>query len=531
MKNSLFIVASFLLLFSCRVDELKVEDWKPIAAIPLAYSNFDVYDVLTRTDSLDELLVFGTDGLMALNYKGELFSLRLDEILDLPDQSISQPLSFSESEADLIDSGIGLSSSFNIDTPLETDPEGIRIDEIVMLGGSFEFTYTIIQDEVFSGSLTLSNILNANSNPLSFVISSVDTEVGVPETVSFDLTGASILPTWEDPDNVLNIDFEFDVTDNPDNDAIEGDALDINISILQPEMDYIVGYFGQIPINTDRDSVSIRIFDNGLTGTFALEEAFIDLNIENSFGLPVAFDLTEVSSLNLDSGEETDLIFPNDLELQGQATLNGPPEEAVFAFDNNNTNVIELFEPSPKTIFFQLNASANPNGEPPIEMPNFIKHDSRLDVEIDVLLPLNGYAQDLLFIDTLSTELSFDEYAEIDSLEFKLASSNGFPISADAQILFLNENNDPLDSLFTHSTAFFASGDINADGIVQSPGLTTVFATLDNEKAANLDSTEKVVIRVLANTTNSSNQQIVRFMEDYSMDVRLGVKIYGNIEQ
>ena len=510
---------------------MEVENWKPIAAVPIAYSNFDVYDVLNRTDSLEELLVFDEQGLMALNYKGELFSLGLEEILDLPNQSVSQGFDFSSSEADLVDNGIGLNSSFNIDTPLETDPAGIRIDEIVMMGGSIDFTYTIIQDEVFNGTLSLSNILDANEDPLSFVISSNDAVVGVPEVVTFDLTGSSILPTWNDPENILNIDFEFDVMDNPGHDAVEGDALDINISIIEPELDYIVGYFGQLPVNTDRDSVSIRIFDNGLSGTFALEEAFIDLNIENSFGLPVAFDLTQVTSLNLETGEEIDLVFPSDLELAGQATLNGPPEEVTFSFDNDNTNVIDLFEPSPKTIFFQLNATGNPDGEPAPEMPNFIKHDSRLDVEIDVLLPMKGYAQDLLFIDTLDTELSFDEYAEIDSLQFKLASSNGFPMTADAQIVFLNEFGNSIDSLFTQNTAIFASGDIDADGIVTSRGLSTVYATLGNERAARLDSTEQVIIRVLANTTQSNSQTIVRFMEDYSMDVRLGVKIYGNIEQ
>lgn len=530
MKKHIFLALSVLLLFSCKIDEVEVEDWKPIAAVPIAYTNFDVYDVLDRADSLDELLVFDTDGLMALNYKGNLFSLGLDEILDLPDQSISRAFSFSAGEADLLNNGIGGSSSFNTDTPLETDPEGIRIDEILMLGGTIEFTYTVIQDEVFSGSLILANILDANSDPLSFPISSIDAVVGVPQTVTFDLTGATIIPTWIDPENILNIDFEFDVTDNPDNTALEGDALDLNISINDPALDYIVGYFQQIPINTDRDSVSIRIFDNGLSGTFALEEAFIDLNIVNSFGLPVAFDLAQVSSLNLDTGEETDLVFPDDLELEGQATLNGPPEEVTFSFDNNNTNVIDLFEPSPKTIFFELNASANPNGEPPPEMPNFIKHDSRLDVEIDVLLPLKGYAQDLLFIDTLNIELSFDEYTEIDSLEFKVFASNGFPMTADAQIIFLSENGTRLDSLFTQRTAIFASGAIDADGIVQSPGLSTVYAKLNNERTARLDSTEQVIIQVLSNTAQSDTQQIVRFMENYSMDVRLGVKIYGNIE-
>ncbi|MEO0405478.1 MAG: hypothetical protein AAF193_11455, partial [Bacteroidota bacterium] len=351
-----------VVLFGCQVDDVTVEDWNPIAAVPLASTNFDIYDVFERSDTLESLFVVDEEGLMALEYEGSLFSFGLDEILDLPDQSISQSVSFSSTDAELIDTGVGIGSSLDFDTPLETDPEDIRIDEVKMMGGQVIFNYTVLQNENFEGNLTIDNIFDTQGNPLVFDIDNEGAAPGQPIQEVFDLTGASIAPVFEDPDNVLSISFSFNVTNNSEHTASEGEALDIQIQLIEPEIDYITGYFGQIPINTDQDSVRIRIFDNGLTGTFRLEEAFIDLNIVNSFGLPVAFDLDEITSINIDSGDETPLNFPDDLGLDGQETLNGMPEETTISFNNDNTNIVEVLEPSPKTIYFSLNATGNPDG-------------------------------------------------------------------------------------------------------------------------------------------------------------------------
>lgn len=517
-------------LFACTIDDVTVEDWSPIAAIPIASTNFDVEDLFERSDSLESLFVVDEEGLLALEYNGNLFSFGLEDLLDLPNQSITQEISFSQTDADAIDAGLGIGTSQEFDTPLTTDPDDIRIDEIRMMGGSVDFIYMLQQDEAFQGTLELLNITDAEGNPLTFSIDSESATVGVPQTASFDLTGAVIAPTYENDENYLAFSFVFNVANNPNHTAFEGVALEMTIEINDPEMDYITGYFGQLPVNTDQDSVRIRIFNKGLTGVFQLEQAFIDLEIENSFGLPVAFDLTDIQSVNLTTGEETDLIFDNNYELEGQATLNSEPEMAVLSFDHNNTNITDVLEPSPKTIYFALNAVANPDGPPPPDMPNFIKHDSRLDVGIDVLLPLKGFAQNLLFTDTVETEINFDSYDEIDSLEFKVYTANGFPMSASAQVVFLNDMDEPLDSLFTSLTPLFDPAPVDANGASIGKSEKRVFATLENERSMNLDNTTKVAFRVLANTTNSTDEQFVRFQEEYNMDIRIGVKIFGNIE-
>ncbi len=516
-------------LYSCDVDNLKYDDWKPIIAVPLAYSDFDVYDVLNRTDSLQELLVVDEDGLLALNYKGDLFSFSLDELLDIPNQNYSQALPLTATMATAIESGLGASFSDAIEFPLNIDPSDVRVDELVFLSGNVNLSYTILQDEVFEGDITFGNLVDQNNAPLSFSISSTGVNPGQTITQSFDLTAARMSPNYDGTENLIALDFGISIANNPNHTAMSGDAINIEVDLSNINIDYITGYFGQLSINTDQDSVRIKIFDNIINGTFALEEAFIDLNVENSFGLPVDFSLEDVTSFNLETGEEIDLTFPSDLTLAGQTELNGTPEEVTFSFNNNNTNVVDLLEPTPKVVYFALNATSNPNGPPPPDQPNFIRHDSRLDVGIDVLLPLKGYAQDIVLIDTLDVAIDFDEYEEVDSIEFKIRTLNGFPTRGDVQVVFLDELQLPIDSLFPAPSPIIQSGLVNSIGIVETPTENTQVISVDQGSADNLSNTDKIVIIAVMNTTNSQNQDIVRFMDDYRLKINLGAKIYGNI--
>ncbi len=523
------LILAFITLHSCDVDNLKYDDWKPVVAVPLAYSDFDVYDVLNRTDSLQELLVVDEDGLLALNYKGELFSFSLDELLDIPDQNYNQTLQLSATMASTIESGLGASFSDAIEFPLNIDPSDVRVDEVVFLSGNVNLSYTILQNEVFEGSITFGNLVDQNNTPLSFSISSTGVNPGQTITESFDLTGARMSPNYDGTENLIALDFGISISNNPDNTAVSGDALNIEVDLSEINIDYITGYFGQLSINTDQDSVRIKIFDNIINGTFALEEAFIDLNVENSFGLPVDFSLDDVTSFNLETGEEIDLTFPTDLALAGQTELNGTPEEVTFSFNNGNTNVVDLLEPTPKVVYFALNATSNPNGPPPPDQPNFIRHDSRLDVDIDVLLPLKGYAQDILLIDTLDVDIEFDEFEEVDSIEFKIRTLNGFPTRGDVQVVFLDELQTPIDSLFLEPSPIILSGLVNSSGIVDTPVENTQVVSVDQASADNLGNTDKIVVIAVLNTINNQNEDIVRFMDDYRLKINLGAKIYGNI--
>jgi hypothetical protein len=278
-KAIYLLLIAFFALYSCDVDNLKYDNWKPVIAVPLVYSDFDVYDILNRTDSLNELLVVDEDGLLALNYKGELFSFTLEELLAIPDQDYSRTLDFTSIMATSIDADAGASFSDVVDFPLEIDPQDARVDEVVFMSGEVLFSYTIIQDEVFEGNLTFENLLDQNNQPLSFSLNSNGILLGETVTETFDLSGARLSPNFDGTDNQITLEFSISISNNSNHTASADEAIAIGVDLSNIQIDYITGYFGQLSINTDEDSVRIKIFDNVINGTFALEEAFIDLTV------------------------------------------------------------------------------------------------------------------------------------------------------------------------------------------------------------------------------------------------------------
>jgi len=537
MKKILLVCISLLLfLASCEPDELEYEDYRPIVAVPLIHSILDVYDVLERVDSLNELIVIDDDGLLALTYQGKLFSLELDDVLNFPNISESFNGSITAGQATSLNSGLNatFSASYPIELNIDVESSTVRIDSILLEGGDLQLNINLIQDEFVAGSLTIPGLFDAQGDPVIIAFVPSDFVNGVLNR-SINLAGYRLFPTYTPPnDNAINLNAELSLSDNTDNTASAGQFFNASLSLNNFNFSYVFGYFGQIAVNTDQDSVTIRIFENAIDGYFHLEEATINLLTTNSFGLPVSVGFTNISSINLNTGVITPLNLSESFEIGGQETINSSPSISNFVIDNNNSNIGDFLEPTPKTVFFQLNATSNPDGEPIPPNTNFVASGSRLDVDIEVLLPLFGYAQDIIIRDTLDTEISFDDFDEVDSLELKLFTINGFPADAEIQLTFLDEFDNVIDFLFeggqNNLTLFMESGITNDQGIVISSTELITTRTLDAVGAENLEQTRKIIVTSRLNTFESDLQNVVRFMDDYTLEVKLGVKIFGNIE-
>src|ERR1035437_10877225 len=95
-KKSMLLIASFLfmaiLIFtiqSCIKDNFKLNklaktDWNPNIAVPLIYSSLTVQDILTKADHQGVVSV-GNDNFCTIVYKGNLFSLKGSDLIQIPD--------------------------------------------------------------------------------------------------------------------------------------------------------------------------------------------------------------------------------------------------------------------------------------------------------------------------------------------------------------------------------------------------------------------------------------------------------------
>ncbi|MFK7757742.1 MAG: hypothetical protein AB8B53_12500 [Flavobacteriales bacterium] len=522
-----------LLLGGCRsdFDDLELESWKPIAALPLVSSEITVNDVLTELNHPEEVLIL-ENGVVALNYKGELVSFSPNDLLALPAQSESETFQLGGAEALAIDNSGGVEVDFpvNVAIPLTIDPSDVRIDEVLLNTGNLSISFTRLQDENLTGELEIAELKDENGNALAVSFSG-NGLVGVAETVSVDLAGYTLEPTFIPPStHRVNLGGILTVSDNSMNTAAAGDFVDFSLELTDLVFEHVLGDFGNLSLGADGDSISVDLFQNIQSGQFTLNEAIINLNVTNSFGIPTLVELGQVVSVNQNTGEVTPLLLEN-INLSGQTDLGGVPEMETFTFDNSNSQVTSLFEPAPKLVLFNISTESNPDGSPPPSSPNFIMSESAIDIDIDLILPLEGYAENLVVTNTIPADIGFEEYAGIDSLEFKLFTNNSFPLDISLQAYFLDELGIEVDSLFLDDTSIISSAEVNANGDVVSSSEQVSFIKLNEERSLNLENVTDVRFRARFNTSDSENEKDVRIKEDQTVDIKLGVKIFGNIEE
>ncbi|MFT5845054.1 MAG: hypothetical protein ACI8QW_000930 [Saprospiraceae bacterium] len=530
MKNIyLSFIALSLVITGCKDDfeDLEFEDWKPIIAIPLVSSEITVDDVLTELNHPEEVLIL-ENGLVALNYKGELFSLSAESILDIPDQDFSESVALGVAEALLLDnSGTFSAPPVNYPFNIDLSPADVSVAEIKFLSGSLTMSMTRQQDEGVTGSVMVLELVDENGDSPSFDFSGTSA-VGVPEEISVDLTGYKLNPLM-DFSNQITLSASMVFSNNDMNTAMAGDFLSLEMSFSGLTFDHIIGDFGDLTISADTDSISIDLFENIQGGSFALTNAIFNLTVTNSFGFPSNIELGQVVSINENTGVQTPLIL-DDISLQGQQELGGAPEVGIFSFDNENSDVTSLFDPAPLLVVFNITAESNPDGTPPPDDLNFITSESSFDVGIDLILPLEGYALNVFVTDTIPATISFDAYEEVDSIEFKIQMDNTFPLDIAFQALILDENDIVIDSLFSENATIMESALVDSDGNVTSPSSAVNFILIKDERVTSIQNMKSVKFRSIFNSPGADNQDVIRIKETQKVDIKLGVKVFGNIE-
>lgn len=515
-----------LALASCRknLDEITVDDWEPIIALPLAYATFDVYDVLESVDSTQDVLEVGDNGQLALRYSSHLLSLTLDSVLTFDSQALELSHSISAVEATTVESAGVFNVLLDVPYNFSVDPDNIRIDEAELLSGSLELEVDFQTGEQVDVVITIAHLTDPLGQPFEMLVSASG-------TYSQDLTGYLLIPdhptTYENEIIALG---DVTVTNLNTYTSEEGDGVELAFSLNDLDFSYVLGDFGNIEIAMDPDSIDLSVFSNSVqVDDFGLAEATIDLNVTNSFGIPALFDLSGMESENVETGEITSLYVDNDFNLAGQATLDGPPEEITFTIDQDNSNLLSVVAPAPQILGFGAVAVANPDGPPPIGSPNFITNTSQLDVDVDVYLPLKGYVHNLVLVDTLAASIAESLPTEVDSVVFRLETDNTFPLGGELQILFLDSLYAPIDSLFMIPEELITPALVGNDGWVIAPSVAEAYSGMGHTRFEEIRFAHHVVVRAKLNTSEAATQTMVTFDDAATLGIKLGIKAFAHV--
>ncbi|HET6245753.1 MAG: hypothetical protein H0V01_05030 [Bacteroidetes bacterium] len=531
--NSIGIICflnSIVLLQGCIKDKLSLDnlkdEWNPTFAIPLVNASLGVYEILANTDSSDIVVIDPVTGFIALVYSGEVVSFDARDIVGLQDQIGQDDITLSPSEFSTLTTTGSVSKTQN-STHVYLPTSVIQIDSLRLKSGTIQLNVNNSLNH--SGTLKI-RIPGMVKNGISFE-QTIPISSSLPNNLqTINLQGYSVKMA-SGPGNYNEIPIEYILDLNYSIGQSGNGNISVERRFIGWEFDRIFGYFGQQIVSSAQDSIQLKIFNNSTDGYFELTNPSIKFNIINSFGFPIDLNINVLKSKNIETGVETNIAlnnFPNPFAINYPSVSQiGGSASTPKKLDKSNSNLATLVTPTPKFFIFGITGQSNPNGLPAQNERNFMTDESKFVIETEIELPLEGFAFGFSVIDTL--DFSFSENKEeIESLLIRINVDNGFPVDLRMQLVLLDQNYKPLDSLLNPLENLVLSGVVGPAGKVTQSSQKITDVSYDQSKVYNLLNAKYIIVRGTSNSfgasaSNASNT-ISKIYDDYKINVRVGLK-------
>ena len=503
----------FLLAFSAcqNVEDLanaEVISGDAEFAIPLVRATTTIDSLVENFDSLT-FLEFDPDGLIHLRYIGDVLTQTAEEFLLAARDSV--PLAIP-----ILDTVFELPFS---------SPDQLEVDKAIYKKG------------------TVSLAINTSH------IGPVDLTVRLPQatkdgqvmTVNFPFVGPTLNP-MNPAGNVIfskgfgeyvdmagyvlepvdgNIFLEYDAFDE-DGQRLLFDSL----FLISQEIffGYLEGYLGDFTHRGTQDTIEIDFFDSWTQGDVYFEDPEILIHIENSFGVPTRSKIDTFDILTADGQRirlESDFIndAQNGIDFPAPDTP-GEKASTTFSFNTSNSNIAEVLGSRPIALVYKVDARMNPDEDPTLR--GFITDSSFYKIQVEVDLPLHARASGFAVADTF--DVDFSSYNDVKEAELKIISDNGMPLDIDAQVYFLNDKKEAVDSLFETPIRLIEAAAVDNEGNVIAPTTGTIFVTLNEAKFKKIRDSKLLALQTAFSTAGNGTSS-VRATKGQTVDIRMGLKL------
>ena len=298
------------------------------------------------------------------------------------------------------------------------------------------------------------------------------------------------------------------------------DKIRVELGLVDLVPELIIGDPGR-HVLTSKDTLGLKLFDN-IQGRLNLEDAKMNLNFYNSFGIESLLDVKEIKGKNTRSDKSLKLIsseLSNPILLE--KAVNNPPlvgYEYDVELNKSNSNLKQFLELMPNKLMPDIEAIVRPNGT--IDQNDFAFDVSELLVNIRFEMPLKFGLDNL----TLSSNQAIgfsnsDKIKNIKKGQLILKLINDFPINARLKMIFKDEAGTQLFELFTDDSYEMAAAEVDPlSGKTQNPTESELLATLSREECDQLPYARSVEFSVFLNTDDAKRYSM---FSDYSIKAKL----------
>jgi hypothetical protein len=527
LKRSLFLcLISLLFLVSCLkeldFDSITPSEWTSDWAIPLVSTSLSFGDVIKDTT----VIVEDPDGLVTLVYTSRnLFSLTAQNLIEVPDQTHPAETQYVLPPAA---PGEGKHLAVDLNLPFTTGAEEQRVDSIFAKGGKLYLTLSTNLNKDNAGiEVRLPSFIHAvTRDTMSIVFSGDYTGSLIVRDTVLDLDQyIAVIDNSLSPDEKIRIRiiFTFIGDNNPNLSPYD---LQLELGIEDLAFSKFFGYAGTYDYELN-DTIRLDINRLNEEGYFQFAEGSVAFYMTalNSYGMPVRLDIQEFKAFHDGSTPAV-----QDLYLFGQGVpavfdINYPAynqvgQTVLTNVNTLNSNITDVLNISPDRIAIWIDGVSNPEHDS--TLLNFVLDTSRFSVDVDFELKLFGSINGFTVTDTFDYEL--DSPDKIESILFRILTTNSFPLEAEMQLTFVDSAWTVLGTLLEAQEKVVEGATVSGPPAYRTtePGRKTVIAEVNHDKLQDIDQTRKLILTAKLSTTQAQN---VKIYSDYRLDVSIGTKV------
>lgn len=503
----LFLGSLIALIFvvSCKREELS---WDLDLTVPVAYGSLTIDNLLA-----DSITSTGPDGSVRITYHTQIPGINSDTLFNIPDTTIYNP--FSSPFPANLNAGDYLVNNLPTQTTFALAPAQL-VYGILEKGEMLVHLQNDLLKRVIVTYEISSATLNGNPAIITYVMPAAPSAtVSSKADLVVDLSNYEIDFTGIAGDRVNTLVTRFtaqiDPTDFGTVAVVPADSVIANLTFSGLRPSFVRGYFGSETTQIGPEETYMGFFSRVQSGQLGLDSIYMTFTLENYAGLDARFTVNNLWSRSERLNQTINLnhsLIGNPVNIDRAAySFSYPPsipEVYSWRFDNSNSNIVDMMEIMPEFLGYDFSIYTNPlgnvSGNNDFLFPRF-----GINAYLDIDIPVNFYADQIVLLDTLDTDFGITNAADIRTAHLTLFAGNGFPFDAAIQLYLLDANNVITDSIVTAPGIIYSAPLSTAAGYYFANGATQSVVSIplnETQTSAFVNST-RVLMKARFNTNTA----------------------------
>jgi hypothetical protein len=307
--------------------------------------------------------------------------------------------------------------------------------------------------------------------------------------------------------------------------VLEGEGCSVQFLMRDFGFYHMYGFIDTRPLLVKSGKVSVPPWENVPDlSEISFADPRIEITMSNSLGVPFELEMDTLLGTGEDGTQVLLQIQPDQI-LEGAAPgfdQMGETVTAVHAINSTNSNILDFTALDLSDIYYSVEGrTAVINND----SSHFVLDESRLAITLEFLQPLYFRTTGYTLSDTMDFTLAEGgiDTSMIRNAEVSISTVNELPLDLSLQVLFLDENDVVIDSVFDDNEPILGASVVDAaTGEFLQATEETNTVEFPAEKLGKLDRVSYMKVRARV-VTSGGGEPFVKIYSDYSLDFKISM--------